>query len=639
MGRRYTILTKRTAAAFTVLACAALAAPAEAQSSRSLLDWRRIGNSSQLLGLPSPAGGAADRVWFSQDGRILVRLSNGRVYGTADLEQWQSDSAQPPAFPAAPEGAVAPEVSARLVPANSNRTVLYASGRNAWRSEDGGLNWHNLTQYRAQSLLGSDVKDLAVDPTDDQRLVAATATGVWYSVDAGLSWQGLNEALPNLPVRRILAAPSGSRGVRIAVDSGTEPAHRDLEWLPGQNAGWLPVKESSSTIETELKRSLSTSLNATITTASAYGDAIYAGAADGRLWSSLDAGRSWRVFPALPGSGAVERIWLDPADRSFALAALSSAGAGPRVLRTLNGGGFWDDLSANLAEGPAYGVTAERSTGALYLATARGIFYTMADLRAPAMPTGWQPLSAGLPDAAVRDVRLDDDGNLLIAAVDGYGVYAALAPHRLRQPRVVHTFDYGQRAAAPGALLSVLGARVGTASANRTSVPVLSSNEAESQIQVPYEVTGDSLQLVLNAAQGPVVFGLPLHSTAPAVLIDRDGTPVLIDADSGVQLDAMHPARPGMRVQILMSGLGRVQPDWPTGMAAPLEDAPRVMARVRATLDGAPLEVVRATLAPGYIGYYLVEVQLPEFVDTGSSELALEAGGKASNRVRLYVAQ
>ncbi len=206
MGRRYTTLTKRTATAVMVLACAALAWPAAAQSSRSLLDWRRIGNSSQLLGLPSPAGGAADRVWFGQDGRILVRLSNGRVYATADLEQWQLDTAQPPAAAPAPAGALAPEPSAHLVAANSNRTVVYAAGRHAWRSEDGGLNWHNLTQYRAQSLLGSDVKDLAVDPSDDQRLVAATATGVWYTVDAGLSWQGLNEALPNLPVRRIRSA-------------------------------------------------------------------------------------------------------------------------------------------------------------------------------------------------------------------------------------------------------------------------------------------------------------------------------------------------------------------------------------------------------------------------------------------------
>ena len=40
-------------------------------------------------------------------------------------------------------------------------------------------------------------------------------------------------------------------------------------------------------------------------------------------------------------------------------------------------------------------------------------------------------------------------------------------------------------------------------------------------------------------------------------------------------------------------GFGQVTPDWPTGLAAPLSDPPRVVARVRAYLDGAPLERLR----------------------------------------------
>jgi len=285
------------------------------------------------------------------------------------------------------------------------------------------------------------------------------------------------------------------------------------------------------------------------------------------------------------------------------------------------------------------GVAADRATGAIYAATARGIYYTQGDLRAPAPATPWQAFNRGLPEAPARDVRLDDAGHLLLAALDGYGVYATLAPHRSRQPQVVHSADYGMRAAAPGALLSVLGARVAGATANAVQAPVLAASDSESQIQVPFESTGESLQLIVNSPQGRVAFGLPLQSVAPSILVDRDGSPMLIDADSGVQLDAMHPARPGMRIQILMSGLGRVQPAWPTGLAAPLEDAPRVTALLRASLDSIPLEVTRATLAPGYIGYYLVEIQLPELLDAGASELLLEAAGKPSNRVRMIVAQ
>ncbi len=632
MSQLDTLRTRATVAAF--LAVTALAPSALGQ-------WRQIGNSTQIIGLASPAGGPVDRVWFGANGHLHVQMPGGRGFSSADLEVWQSEAGTAPAAASAvPAEAVAPESGAVLRASRNKPGVVYAAGRNAWRSDDGGLNWSNLTAYRSGSVLGGAVRDIAVDPTDAMRLAAATTTGVWLSADGGQSWQGVNEGLPNLPVRRILAAPNGSRGLRIAVAAAEPGEQRELEWTPGQRLGWQIPQTTNLSADRQMRLGLSLLFDTEITAAAQSGENLYAGAADGRLWVSLDAGQSWRPTGALPNSGAVERIWIDPSDRGFALAALSSTEkGGPRLLRTLNGGGFWDDLSSNLPDGPAYGVAADRATGAIYLATQRSVFYTLGDLRAPAPATPWQAFNRGLPEAPARDVRLDDAGHLLLAAIDGYGVYATLAPHRSRQPQVVHSADYGMRAAAPGALLSVLGARVSGATANSVQAPVLAASDTESQIQVPFEIVGDSVQLVISSPQGRVVFGLPLQSVAPSILIDRDGSPMLIDADSGVQLDAMHPARPGMRVQILMSGLGRVQPDWPTGLPAPLEDAPRVRAALRASLDTVPLEVTRATLAPGYIGYYLVEIQLPELLDAGASELLLEASGKPSNRVRIIVAQ
>jgi len=575
-----------------------------------------------------------DRVWFDNSGRLAALLPTANTFVTSDMETWKAEVVPPPAAAQAPAGAVAPEAGARLMPSRGG-LIVYAAGRHAWRSEDGGLNWNNLTAFRTESLLGGAVRDLAVDPNDNQRIAVATTSGVWLSVDGGLSWQGLNDGLPNLPVRRILNSPAGTRGLRIAVADGAQV--REMEWAPGQTAGWLPTRESMLAIELELRKAIALQLETDITAVAVSGEAVYAGTPDGRLFVSLDMGRNWRSF-ASPGAGRVERIVADSSDRNFALAAISGD-SGPRVLRTLNGGGFWDDLTANLPAGPAYGVAADRATGGLYLATATGIYYTVADLRAPAPATAWTSLSAGLPEGAVRDVRIDDAGHVLLAAVEGHGVYSTPAPHRARQPRVVHTFDMRAGAAAPGVLLSVLGAQVRSATVNQRSVPVLDSNEAESQIQIPFEVSGNSLQLVVQSREGQLVFGLPLQDASPVVLVDRDGTPMLVDGDSGVQLDAMHPARPGSRVQVLMSGLGKVLPDWPTGMAAPLEDAPRVQAQLRATLNGLTVPVLRATLAPGLIGYYLVEVQLPEFLDSGAGELSLEAAGKASNRVRIYLGQ
>jgi uncharacterized protein (TIGR03437 family) len=114
---------------------------------------------------------------------------------------------------------------------------------------------------------------------------------------------------------------------------------------------------------------------------------------------------------------------------------------------------------------------------------------------------------------------------------------------------------------------------------------------------------------------------------------------MLQDADSGLLLDARSAAKSGARVQVFATGLGRVNPDWRTGMQAPLENPPAVAASIRAYLNGAAIPVTRATLAPGYIGFYVVEVQLPTLNNAGVNELYITADGVESNRVPVVIEQ
>ena len=147
------------------------------------------------------------------------------------------------------------------------------------------------------------------------------------------------------------------------------------------------------------------------------------------------------------------------------------------------------------------------------------------------------------------------------------------------------------------------------------------------------------VSLSLDAGQGPLTFLVPLRSVSPAIFVDPEGTPLIMDAASGILLDASKPARANSRIQVLATGLGQVKPDWPTGLEAPLNDPPRVAATVHAYLDGSPVEVTEASLAKGLIGFYLIEIQLPRITNTGGAELYVEAEGQPSNRVRLYVEQ
>ena len=52
---------------------------------------------------------------------------------------------------------------------------------------------------------------------------------------------------------------------------------------------------------------------------------------------------------------------------------------------------------------------------------------------------------------------------------------------------------------------------------------------------------------------------------------------------------------------------------------------------------GAPVQVTRATLVPGYIGFYLIELQLPLIVNAGKSELYIAADNHESNRVQVVI--
>jgi uncharacterized protein (TIGR03437 family) len=607
------------------------------------LDWRHIGNSAIELSMPSVTTGPVSRVWYSQDGSLLyTQTFSGRIFSTADFEQWkrvQDQTAVPPA-PANLEAANIPEAGLKLRSQPPVSSRLYGVGRNAYRSDDGGVTWTNLTAFKGGSILGDGLTDLAVSPREPDEVVVASNTGVWRSMDGGLTWTGLNQFLPNLPTGHLLSVPSGSHGVRLALASGTAA----IEWAPGEKTAWRPIDGADLERENNTKAALSQVLKHSITALATAKDYIYTGDSEGRLQVSPDAGASWPQQFKLADLGAVESIWVDANDPRVAVAVLSARPAGTQsqskptyVLRTMNGGIFWDDITANLPDtAAAHGVTADRASGAVYAATDAGVFFTMTDLTSAGSPTSWVSLTPNLASGAT-DVKLDGGANQIYAALDGYGVYAAIAPHRMRDARVVNAADYSSRPTAPGALLSVLGRRVESASSAETVVPVLDANNTASQIQVPFEAKGNTFSLSLEAAAGRLTVGLPLQTVSPAIFVDPEGTPLIMDADSGVLLDSTKPAHSNSRIQILATGLGLVKPDWPTGLVAPQTDPPRVAAQVHAYLDGGPVEVTQATLAPGYIGFYLIEVQLPKIVNMGPAELYVEAEGQQSNRARLYI--
>lgn len=579
------------------------------------------------------------QVWFSDDGSTLyARTASDRVFATTDFEAWRfvTDPPKPPVEQVAVP-VRSPEPGARLVAASPNTNQVFALGRHLSRSDDGGRSWINLTAYKSQSVVGFGQRSVAVSRFNPDQVVVANDFGVWRSMDGGLSWTGLNLTLPNLSVQRILSTPPGTSGLRVAVkDVGA------LQLQPStsiwEQAATLKLEE-----EAQQNQKYSKQLQADIVTVAVAGDTLLAGSSDGRIWWSQDAGKTFTASMMPSGmepkaGNNIERIWVDASKPLTALAAVS--GAGPHVLLTSSRGLTWDALdSPTLPNVPAWSVAADHSTGAVYVATDKGVFYTHANLEYSVNPQlTWQNITPDpMPAVRATDVRLDSTGVQLYIAMDGYGVYRAPAPHRTDGLRIVNSADLSNRAAAPGSLLSVIGTPVSSVRGANLDYPVLAVLDNASQIQVPFEAVGPTVSLILQTPTGPQERGISVLAVSPAILTGNDGIPVLADSDSGLAIDARNAAHSNSRIQIMATGLGKVRPDWQAGVPAPADNPPEVVANVRAFLDGKPLQVTRATLAPQYVGIYVIEVQLPPITNAGASVLHISADGQESNRVLIVI--
>lgn len=498
MGRKATVYISAWAGA--VLAVVSAPVPARGQ------DWVRLGNSAIDFSLAGLATGPVERVWYGPQGdSLFIRTSSGKIFETKDFESWKASASALVPPDTGQSLSKLPETGAKVRTAAGQSSASYAVGQFVYRSKDGGENWDNLTAARVPgglaSLVGNGLKDLAISPKDEDEVVVAGDAGVFRTLDGGKSWTGLNDTLPNLPAARIRTLPSSGQSLRLEVQGA-----RVIEWPAGEKQAWRPSDSQDAVTDVRLRQAYTSLRGALVTAVLVAGDAVYTGTVDGLISVSLDRGVTWRSQPTTSGA-PVQGFWVDEQDSRIALAILGTRSAplsgapATHVWRTLTAGAFWDDMTANLPDVAATGIAANRQSGAVYVSTTAGVFAADVDLNAAAPASNWRAVT-GLPAGAVTDVKLDPGGNRLWAAVEGQGVFSTLAPHRLRDPRVVSSADLIARAAAPGALMSVLGARVDSARAGNLTVPVLAATDSESQIQIPFNASGGSVSLSFASGSG-----------------------------------------------------------------------------------------------------------------------------------------
>lgn len=161
-------------------------------------------------------------------------------------------------------------------------------------------------------------------------------------------------------------------------------------------------------------------------------------------------------------------------------------------------------------------------------------------------------------------------------------------------------------------------------------------------IELPADLTVGQ-QAILVSANGaftlPQLLDINPFQAGIAAYADGSNNVIAQHADFSY-VNAAHPASPGEVVIIYLAGLGATNPAVPSGQGAPTsEPLARVVNTPGVTVDGQDAAVEFAGLAPGFVGLYQIDLQVPKNARTGSLPLVVSQNGVAGNTTNLLVGQ
>ena len=200
---------------------------------------------------------------------------------------------------------------------------------------------------------------------------------------------------------------------------------------------------------------------------------------------------------------------------------------------------------------------------------------------------------------------------------------------------------------ADGKLITSLGGASVTFSGVSNPVPIFSAFPQQLNVEIPQELAGDTsatVQVTVNGKTSAPQF-VPLGSFSPgiftvppggsgqgAIQIANSNPPTFAAPQSSVPGSAARAANIGEYITIFCTGLGSVTNPPATG--APASGTSTTVAMPQVTIGGVPAMVSFSGLAPGFVGLYQVNAQVPPGVTGGAAiPLLLSIGGVEANTV------
>lgn len=222
---------------------------------------------------------------------------------------------------------------------------------------------------------------------------------------------------------------------------------------------------------------------------------------------------------------------------------------------------------------------------------------------------------------------------------------------------VVNGASY-QQTVAPGAIVSLFGDNLaGTTQAltgatlpsstpdvtvyfNNIPAPLFYVSPKQINAQVPYGLGNGNVTVTVKRANSAASSTVQVNAAAPGIFTTTQsgtGMGAILRADDNQQVTINHPATRGSYISIYCTGLGQLNAPIQEGTLAPAA-ADSTVVTPQVTVGGSNATVTYAGIAPGFVGLYQVNVQLPTNVQTGGAvPLTITANGVTSNTVTVAI--
>ena len=202
---------------------------------------------------------------------------------------------------------------------------------------------------------------------------------------------------------------------------------------------------------------------------------------------------------------------------------------------------------------------------------------------------------------------------------------------------------------ANGELLTKLGGA--SVTFNGIPAPIFSAFPGQLNVQVPLNLVGQSAQVVVTVAgQSSDPQTVPIGAESPGIFtttqtgkgqgaIQIANTTTYAAPSGSISGSASRAVKAGEFITIYCTGLGAVNDPPATGKPASSSPLSKTIVTPKVSIGGEAATVSFSGLAPGYVGLYQIDVQIPQGVSGGGAvPLVVSINGVESNSVTIAIA-